>query len=92
MKTVSLDPNDRTINCPAVLVEPKQIREYVTKRLETLGENLENLTPKQIMDTFITSMMSEEFGWSTIMIFGRACLLSVHVSIERPKTNIRSIG
>ena len=83
MKTVSLDPNDRTVNRPAVLVEPKQIREHVTKLLHDLsGQSINELSPEQIMRTFIEDMRSDNYGWSKSDPYGKQCLLSAMVLVE----------
>ena len=86
MKLVSLDPKDRTVNRPAVLVDPRQIGYYVSKRLEGLsGESIYDLTPMQIMNIFISDMTSEKYGWSTALKCGQQCLLQATVHIVSPK-------
>lgn len=82
MKLVSLDPKDRTVNQPAVLVEPKQIREHVTKLLHDFGgQSIDELSPEQIMRAFIEDMRSENCGWSKSDPYGRQCLLRVTIEV-----------
>ena len=82
MKEVSLDPKDRTVNQPAVLVGPKQIRQHVTEHLTEFGDELPHgLTFEQIIDVFIKDMISEKYGWLTALKCGQQCLLEATVHI-----------
>lgn len=80
MKTVSLDPNDRTVNCPAVLVQPKQIEEFVLQDKYLIDTSEEN-----IMEVFIHKMIKCH-GWTEATSLGQQCLLRAHVLVKERNT------
>lgn len=78
MKNVtSLDPNDRTPNCPAVLID----KEEVLHKLRSIsGDFLIHELTEEIENAFIKSMLED--GWSSVQFYGQSSLLVAKVSIN----------
>jgi len=66
------DPNDRSRNCPCVLVNSKNILDYYNLR-NSEGEFKERVT-FEIKDWFADEARKE--GWGEIQFFNNQCLLT----------------